>query len=284
MPKNLPEQVSPRRTPSALLHNDLRRGPFRAMLRCMSRRAHILGSAFNMIGGLIGVLGWLLRFVWLMLVSKAVLAARLLSLQSQFVTCTDAIEQKKAPRPRFTLSFRLLWIVLSKWLPDWRKLAHVMQPATVVRWHRAGFRLYWRWKSKPGRPTVSRKMQALIRRLSVENGLWGAEHIREELVKLKYDPPCEDSVRKYMVKPEKPRKPSSTWLPFLRNHLDVAWAMDFFTVKTTHLQDPLRLRHHRTRTAQGAALGRHHQSHHAMGDPAAPRGDGVVRAAQVHAP
>jgi transposase InsO family protein len=72
----------------------------------------------------------------------------------------------------------------------------------------------------------------LIRRLSRENPLWGAERIREELAKLGYDPPCEDSVRKYMVKPERPKKPSGTWLPFLRNHLDVAWAMDFFTVTT----------------------------------------------------
>ena len=185
-----------------------------------------------MIGGLIGVLGWLLRFARLMLAPKAVLAAKLLAAESQLVACTDAIERKNAPKPRFTLSFRLLWIALSNWLPGWRKLSHVMQPATVVGWHRSIARFLWRRKSRPGRPSVPRKMQALIRRLSRENPLWGAERIREELVNLKYDPPCEDSIRKYMVKPEKPRKPSGTWLPFLRNHLDVAWAMDFFTVKT----------------------------------------------------
>jgi putative transposase len=203
------------------------------MLVYMTKRIHIFGSAFNMIGGLIGVLAWLLRFGRLMLVQKAALAAELLALHSQLVTCADAIEQKKAPKPRFTLSFRLLWIALSKWLPDWRTLAHVMQPATVVGWHRRTARFLWRWKSRPGRPTVSRKMQALIRRLSRENPLWGAEHIREELAKLNYDPPCEDSVRKYMAKPEKPRRPSSTWLPFLRNHLDVAWAMDYH-IKRPH--------------------------------------------------
>ena len=93
-------------------------------------------------------------------------------------------------------------------------------------------RFIWRRKSRSGRPAVPRKMQALIRRLSRENPLWGAERIREELEKVKYEPPCEDSIRKYMVKPDKPRKPSGTWLPFLRNHLDVAWAMDLFTVTT----------------------------------------------------
>ena len=202
----------------------------------MGKRIDLLGSVRNVIHGLIGMLGWLLRFARLMLLPKAALAAKLVAVQSQLVACTDAIEQKKAPRPRLTLSFRLLWIVLSRWLPGWRKLAHVMQPATVVRWHLGMSKLLWRWKSRPGRPVVSREMQALIRRLSRENPLWGAERIREELVKLRYDPPCEDSVRKYMVKPEKPRKPSSTWLPFLRNHLDVAWAMDFFTVTTLTFQ------------------------------------------------
>ena len=152
--------------------------------------------------------------------------------QSQLAACVDAVNRKKAPKPRFTISFRLLWIALSKLLPDWRKLAHIMQPATVVGWHRRIARFIWRWKSRPGRPAVSRKIQALIRRLSRENPLWGAERIREELAKLGYETPCEDSVRKYMVKPERPKKPSGTWLPFLRNHLDVAWAMDFFTVTT----------------------------------------------------
>ncbi|TET49418.1 MAG: helix-turn-helix domain-containing protein, partial [Anaerolineales bacterium] len=198
----------------------------------MSERMDYLSSARNVIGGLLGVLGYLFRFARLMLKPKAVLAAKLLAVQSQLAACIDAVNRKKAPRPRFTLSFRLLWIALLRWLPGWRKFAHVMQPDTVVAWHRGVARLIWRWKSRPGRPAVSREMQALICRLSKENSLWGAERIREEIAKLGYETPCEGSVRKYMVKPEKPRKPSGTWLPFLRNHLAIAWAMDFFTVTT----------------------------------------------------
>ena len=72
----------------------------------------------------------------------------------------------------------------------------------------------------------------LIRKLSRENPLWGAEVIRLTLLNLQYDPPCEDTIRKYMVKPENPRGKSATWLPFLRNHMDVSWAIDFFTVNT----------------------------------------------------
>ena len=75
-------------------------------------------------------------------------------------------------------------------------------------------------------------MQALIRKLSRENPLWGAERIRDTLLLLGYAPPGEDTVRKYMVKPRKPRKKSTTWLTFLRNHLDVSWAIDFFTGAT----------------------------------------------------
>jgi len=198
----------------------------------MRRRVDIRGTFRSVIGGIFGVTGYALRFFWLMLIPKASLAAKLLATESQLAACVDAVERKKAPRPRFTVAFRLLWVALRKWLPDWRTLARVVRPATVVGWHRRVAKLLWRWKSRPGRPKISREMQALIRRLSTENPLWGAERIREELVKLQYDAPCEDTVRRYMAKPVEPREPSSTWLPFLRNHLPVAWAIDFFTVTT----------------------------------------------------
>ena len=109
-----------------------------------------------------------------------------------------------------------------------------MQPATVKRWHTTGFRLYWRRKSRgrPGRPPVPKEMRDLIRRLSRENPLWSAERIGDTLRLLGFDPPCDDTIRKYMHHPKThPDKPSN-WLPFLRNHLEVSWAMDFFTVVT----------------------------------------------------
>jgi hypothetical protein len=77
---------------------------------------------------------------------------------------------------------------------------------------------------------VALEIQQLIRRLSKENPLWGAERIRDVLLLLGYESPGEDTVRKYMVKPRKPRPATTTWLPFLRNRLDCSWAMDFFTV------------------------------------------------------
>ena len=179
-------------------------------------------------------LGYALAFLRAILCSRAVLAARLLAAESQLAVCKQRILEKKDSRPRFTASFRLLWVIISKSLDKWEDLAHLMQPPTVKKWHTTAFRYFWRWKSgnKGGRPPISKEMQELIRRLSKENPLWGAERIRDTLLLCKYDPPCEETIRKYMFKPRKPRKKSTTWLPFLRNHLDVSWAIDFFTVTT----------------------------------------------------
>ena len=94
--------------------------------------------------------------------------------------------QRTAKRPPLRPSDRAIWAVLSRTLPDWRDHLTIVQPDTVVRWHRAGWRLYWRWRSSPGRgrPKVSAEVRALIRRMSLENPLWGAPHIHGELLKL----------------------------------------------------------------------------------------------------
>jgi len=111
-----------------------------------------------------------------------------------------------------------------------------MKPETVKRWHTTAFRLFWHWRSWPGRPPVSSETQALIRRLSRENPLWGPDRLRDMLLLLGYEAPCAETIRKYMVKPRKPRPPSATWLAFLRNHVEVSWAIDFFTVTTLGFQ------------------------------------------------
>lgn len=96
------------------------------------------------------------------------------------------IGQRKRRRPRFTASFRLLWAVLSKSLDKWEDLVHLMQPATVKKWHTTTFRYFWQWKSrrKGGRPPISKEMQNLIYKLSKENPLWSAERIRDTLLLL----------------------------------------------------------------------------------------------------
>jgi transposase InsO family protein len=179
---------------------------------------------------------YLIIFIWSVCRPKAVLAARLLALQSQLAACKDRIDRKKIPKPRFDPAFRMLWVVISKVLDGWDDLAQVMKPATVKRWHTTAFRIYWRWKSRPGRPPIEKEMQALIRRLSRENPIWSPERIRDTLALLGFEPPCVETVSKYMVRPRRPRKPSGTWKAFLRNHVDASWGMDFFTVTTLNFR------------------------------------------------
>ncbi|MCY3019126.1 MAG: hypothetical protein NTW87_08880, partial [Planctomycetota bacterium] len=144
-------------------------------------------------------------FLWFLLLPKAALAAKTLALQSQLAVCKHRIGAGKAPQPHFNQAFRILWVILSKLLDRWEDLAQVTKPATVKKWHTAAFRIFWRWKSRPGRPEIEPEMRALIRKLSAENPLWGAERIRQQLGLLGYDPPCADSILKYMVKPRRPR-------------------------------------------------------------------------------
>jgi transposase InsO family protein len=125
---------------------------------------------------------------------------------------------------------RGFWVLLSRLWADWRSSLVLVKPDTVVGWHRKGFRLYWRWKSgKPGRPRVPKDVRDLIRRMSLENPLWGAPHLHGELLKLGIEI-AEPTVSKYMVRPKKP--PSQTWKTFLNNHLNETVSLDFFTVPT----------------------------------------------------
>src|SRR6516225_8106942 len=118
------------------------------------------------------------------------------------------------------------------WLwPSLLGLSRVVQPDTILRWHRAGFRAYWRWKSRgrPGRPRVSRELRELIQRMSQENPLWGAPRIHGELLKLGFEI-AESTVSKYMIRRRGP--PSQTWRTFLRNHATAIAAIDLCVVPT----------------------------------------------------
>ena len=122
-------------------------------------------------------------------------------------------------------------IRLYRWFPSILKVLTIIRPETLVRWHRAGFRCYWRWKSCPqgGRPQIDTELRVLIRRMSVENLLWGAPRIHGELLKLGFEV-AQSSVAKYMVKRRGP--PSQGWRTFLRNHAADIAAMDLFVAPT----------------------------------------------------
>ena len=107
----------------------------------------------------------------------------------------------------------------------------ILKPETVIRWHRAGFRAYWRWKSRPhgGRPGTPQEIRQLIRSMSIANPLWGAPRIHGELLKLGIDV-GQTTVAKYMTRRRRP--PSQGWRTFLRNHADGIASMDLFVVPT----------------------------------------------------
>ena len=120
-------------------------------------------------------------------------------------------------RVRFTNHDRLLFIQLYRWFPSILEILHNHPARDLVRWHKAGFRCYWRWKSGPlgGRPQIETELRELIRRMSIENPLWGAPRIHGELLKLGFEI-AQSSVAKYMVKRGGP--PSQGWRTFLHNH------------------------------------------------------------------
>ncbi len=165
------------------------------------------------------------RTLWSALRTQRDLAIENLVLRQQL-----AILKQRRPPPRLTDADRLFWVVLSKIWPGWREPLHIVQPETIVRWHRQGFRYYWRWKSgRRGRPRIYPEIRDLIRRMCQGNPLWGAPRIHGELLKLGIEA-SEATVSKYMIKRRGP--PSQTWRTFLENHAKEIIALDFFTVPT----------------------------------------------------
>ena len=158
---------------------------------------------------------------------RAAVAVEVLAMRQQL-----AVLRQSVKRPRFRQRDRIFWVLLSRFWKHWQSHLVIVQTATVIRWHRQGFKLYWRWKSRPqklGRPVVDAEVRNLIRRMCRGNPTWGAPRIQSELALLGHDL-CESTVAKYMVRHPKP--PSQTWCTFLKNHMKETVAIDFFTVPT----------------------------------------------------
>src|SRR5512132_925987 len=163
--------------------------------------------------------------------SRATLHLENLALRHQL-----GVLHRSVKRPKLNSPDRLLWAWLCEVWNDWRSALVIVKPDTVLAWHRKGFRLFWTWKirhGKPGRPTVSKDIRELIRTMSRENPGWGAPRIHGELLKLGIDI-GETSVSKYLVRSRKP--PSQTWRTFLENHISSLVSVDFFTVPTIRFQ------------------------------------------------
>jgi transposase InsO family protein len=144
-----------------------------------------------------------------------------------------AVYQRRGVRPQLRDGDRRFWSLLARTWPDWRSPLLIVQPDTVIRWHRTAWRRYWTWKSRKrtrGRPRIDSTLRALIQQLARENRRWGAVRIVGELRALGYDVSAR-TVRRYRQRARR-RPPSQTWRTFLHNHASAIWAVDLFTVQT----------------------------------------------------
>ena len=159
--------------------------------------------------------------------SQARREAEILYLRQQLI-----VLKRSAPaRPRLKATDRLIFVCLYRLFPSLIDASIVFKPETLLRWHRHGFRLFWRWKSRRrvGRPALPADIRSLVRRISRENPLWGAPRIHGELLKLGIEI-AQSTVAKYMVRRRGP--PSQGWKTFLCNHAPDIAAIDLFVVRT----------------------------------------------------
>jgi transposase InsO family protein len=162
--------------------------------------------------------------------SRASLELEVVALRHQ----VTVLRRQRPGRPRLFAADRLLWVWLYRTWPKVLDAMVLVKPATVIDWHRKGFRLYWRRRSRHlGRPGINREVRDLIRKMSTANPLWGAPRIHGELLKLGIEV-SQATVGRYL--PWRPKVPSPTWRSFLRNHMHDTAAVDLFVVVTARFR------------------------------------------------
>ena len=164
--------------------------------------------------------------------SKSELIAENALLRQQLI-----ILRRQVKRPTFSRTDRILLVLLARLMRTWQQALVIVQPETLLRWHRELFRLYWKQKSKTSshKPKVAVETIALIREMAVNNRLWGAERIHGELLKLGFRV-CKRTIQKYIrtVRTHQPR--GQKWTTFLRNHAAQLWSCDFLQVTDLFFQ------------------------------------------------
>src|SRR3989441_1501958 len=193
----------------------------------------IVSAVVALVWNSLRLLADIFTFFRLCLRSPAAVAAENLFLRKQL---SLYIERKTEPR-RATDPLRFTLARLSRFF-DWRNTLRVVKPDTLIRWHRAGFRLFWKWKSRPrGRPRIPHDLRMLIAEMAVNNPTWGEERIADELllkIGIRISP---RTIRRYMpAKPRRPVDPKQRWMTFVRNHAKAVIASDFFIVVTATFQ------------------------------------------------
>jgi len=143
---------------------------------------------------------------------------------------------QRRKKPRLKNLDRIIFCFASRIWNDWKSAIVIVKPSTIISWHRKGFKLYWKWKSrKRGRPNIDWELIKSIRKLQKENQLWSPQRIQGELTKLGYDV-SENTIAKYMSKnkPDLPKR--QNWLTFLRNHAKYIVGIDFLVVHNVYFR------------------------------------------------
>ena len=162
-------------------------------------------------------------------------ARRSLLLENLALRQQLAVLKRRHPKPRIGWLDKLFWVAVRRFWAEWKQSLIVVTPATVVRWHRVGFRLYWRLISRArtqvGRRPTSKEVRELIFRMVAENPTWGAPRIHGELLMLGFDL-SERTISRWMKRAPRDPEPGKLWGAFLRNHREAIAAMDFFAAPT----------------------------------------------------
>ena len=162
-------------------------------------------------------------------------ARRSLLLENLALRQQLAVLKRRHPKPRIGWLDKLFWVAIRRFWAEWKQSLIVVTPETVVRWHRVGFRLYWRLisraRTKVGRRQTSKEVRGLIFRMVAENPTWGAPRIHGELLLLGFDL-SERTISRWMKRAPRDPEPAKRWLAFLRNHREAIAAMDFFAAPT----------------------------------------------------
>src|ERR1700674_3654179 len=166
---------------------------------------------------------------------RAFRSRRSLLLENLVLRQQLTVLKRKRRRPRLMIFDKLVWVLARRFWCGWKEVLIIVTPETVVRWHRAGFRLCWKLISKArrsiGRRQTPKEVRELIFRMVGENPTWGAPRIHGELLMLGFDI-SERTISRWMKKAQRDPEPAKRWLAFLRNHREAIAATDFFTVPT----------------------------------------------------
>jgi putative transposase len=174
-------------------------------------------------------------FTWLrsFIRSRHELGLEIVALRQQVI-----VLKRRTKRARLRHFDRVFWVTLRKLWPKWSKALLIVKPGTVVRWHRKGFRLYWRLRSRSklvGRPLTAFDIRTAIHTMASENHTWGAPRIHGELLKLGLEI-SERTVSRYLSRSHRNGRAAQLWRTFLKNHREAIVGMDFFTVITANFR------------------------------------------------